>query len=466
MKALALAAVLIASPALAAAADPHAGHGISAMPGMDQSAHKAPAPAQWPDAGPADEHGRHGTAGVADMSGMEHSGHAMPYSGVQGFYPFARDASGTSWQPDVSPHQGVHGQVGQWTLMGHGMLNLVYDRQSGPRGGDKAFVGGMVMGAARRALASGDTVNLRAMMSPDPFMGPSGYPLLLGSGETADGRAPLIDRQHPHDLFMELSASFSHRLSLNDALFVYVGLPGEPAFGPPAFMHRYSAMDSPEAPITHHWLDSTHITYGVVTGGWVHANWKIEASAFKGREPDQRRYDFETPRFDSASVRLSWNPTPNLALQTSWAEVISPEAREPDLDEHRLSASAIYTRKVGPDGMWSTTLAWGRKQRSDRVNSDALVLETAFKPDRAWTLFGRAERLETDELDAHAGPLHGDLETVGKLSLGAVHDWRLAARTRLGLGGLYTFNFIPNGLEQAYGDGPHGAMAFLRLVIE
>jgi hypothetical protein len=473
MKALVLAAALVASPALAAEADPHAGHDMSAMPGMDHSAHQTPtaAPSSL-DVGPADEHGRHGTAGVADMSGMagmagmEHSGHAMPYSGVQGFYPFARDASGTSWQPDASTHQGVHGKLGEWTLMGHAMLNFALDRQSGPRGDDKAFLAGMLMGAARRDLDNGDTVNLRAMLSPDPFMGPSGYPLLLASGETADGRTPLIDRQHPHDLFMELSASYSHRLSLKDALFLYVGLPGEPAFGPPAFMHRYAAMDSPEAPISHHWLDSTHITYGVVTGGWVHADWKVEASRFTGREPDQKRYDIETPRLDSTSVRFSWNPTPNWSFQTSWAELISPEALEPNLNEHRLSASAIYTRKVGANGMWSTTLAWGRKERSDRVNSDALVFETSFKPDTVWTVFSRAERLETDELDAHAGHAHGDLETVGKLSFGAVHDWRLAGHTRLGLGGLYTFNFIPKALEHAYGNSPHGAMAFARLVID
>ncbi len=150
------------------------------------------------------------------------------------------------------------------------------------------------MGMARRDFGNGDALQLRAMLSPDPLMGASGYPLLFQTGETADGVTPLVDRQHPHDLFMELSASYSHRLSGADSVFVYAGLPGEPAFGPPAFMHRMSAMDSPEAPITHHWLDSDHITFGVVTGGWVHGDWKIEASRFRGREPDQHRYDIET----------------------------------------------------------------------------------------------------------------------------------------------------------------------------
>src|SRR5207248_8521816 len=153
---------------------------------------------------------------------------------------------------------GIHGQVGEWSTMWHSDLNLVYDQQGGPRGGDKAFVNGMLMGMAERPLGDG-TLGVRAMLAPDPFVGKSGYPLLLASGETADGKTPLIDRQHPHDFVMELSASISQSIG-KASVFLYGGLPGEPAFGPPAFMHRESILDSPEAPITHHWLDSTHIT--------------------------------------------------------------------------------------------------------------------------------------------------------------------------------------------------------------
>src|SRR5262249_49813050 len=152
------------------------------------------------------------------------------------------------------------------------------------------------------------TLNLRAMVSPDPFMGRGGYPLLLQTGETADGKAPLIDRQHPHDLVMELSSSWSHRWSDDGSVFVYLGYPGEPAFGPPAFMHRLSGMDDPAAPITHHWLDSTHVVFGVATAGVVLGDWKIDASQFTGREPDQNRFDFDAPKFDSTSARVSWNP--------------------------------------------------------------------------------------------------------------------------------------------------------------
>jgi hypothetical protein len=308
-------------------------------------------------------------------------------------------------------------------------------------------------------------VQLRAMLSPDPLMGKRGYPVLLASGETADGVAPLIDRQHPHELFMELSASYSQRLSDNDSVFLYAGLPGEPAFGPPAFMHRLSILDSPEAPISHHWLDSTHIVFGVVTAGYVHDDWKVEVSRFKGREPDEHRYDIESPKLDSTAVRLSWNPTDNLSLQASWAEAKSVEQLAPDEDATKWSASAIYTVPLGDDGWWSTTAAWGRRSAGHGAQLDAYVLESAVKPNDAWTVFARAERTQNNELtgDEHG---HGPAYTVSKASMGAVRDWRVAPRVKVGLGGLYAQNFVPSGLEAAYGGDPNGAMAFVRLKIE
>jgi len=418
------------------------GHVMPDMPAMD---HAMPGP----EAPTMD----HKTMG-------EEKTHAM--TGALGPYPMNREASGTAWQPDTSEHSGVQVMGGDWMLMGHAVLNGVYSWQQGPRGGDKTFASGMVMGMAKRDFASGNRLQLRAMLSPDPLMGKSGYPLHLASGETADGVTPLIDRQHPHDLFMELSASYSLRLSDEDSLFLYAGLPGEPAFGPPAFMHRVSIMDSPEAPISHHWLDSTHITFGVVTAGLVHDNVKIEASRFHGREPDQHRYDIETGPLDSTAVRLSWNPVPQLSLQASWAHLKSPEQLEPDANQTRWSASVIYTKRIA-EGLWSTTLAWGRRT-SGHENLDAWVLESAVKL-KDWTVFGRAERTENNELVLLGGH-HGSTYKVGKLSLGAVRDFRVADHVKFGIGGLYALNFVRSALEGLYGGDPKGAMAFLRLKIE
>ncbi|MES2860302.1 MAG: hypothetical protein V4701_02465 [Pseudomonadota bacterium] len=430
--------------ASAVQAQDHSAHAMTPMPAT-------PAQSVYPHAG-------------HDIPGMPGMDHAM--TSALGSWPMSRDASGTSWQPDASEHGGIHSQRGDWSIMSHAMLNLTYDSQSGPRGDDKTFVSGMLMTSARRAFSDGSKLNLRAMLSPDPLMGKDGFPLLLAAGETADGITPLVDRQHPHELVMELSASYARPLTETDSVFAYFGLPGEPAFGPPAFMHRMSAMDSPEAPITHHWLDSTHIVFGVATLGWVHDTMKLEASSFRGREPDQDRYDIESPELDSWSVRGSWNPLPEWSLQASYADVTAPEQLEPDEDETKLSASAIHTRRVGADGWWSSTLAWGRKTNEHDESKDAWLLETAWSPDDRWTVFARAERIETDELLPGPGGGHGDLFTVAKASIGAVHDWKIAPRVRFGLGGLYAINRVPAGLETSYGGDPDGGMIFMRLKID
>ena len=456
-----------------------------ALPAGAQDHHQHHPTPQSRQPPPAEHQGHDQPAGQDRPAADPHAGHEMSQmneastgahvmTSPLGPWPLSRDASGTSWQPDESRHGGLHGEADGWMLMGHAQINLVHDWQNGPRGDEKTFVSGMIMGSATRRFADASQVNLRLMVSPDPFMGKEGFPLLLAAGETADGVNPLIDRQHPHELVMEASASYARPLTDRDAVFVYFGLPGEPAFGPPAFMHRMSAMDSPEAPITHHWLDSTHIVFGVATLGWAHDDLKIEASSFRGREPDEDRWDIESPEFDSWSVRASWNPTRQWSLQASYADVTGPEQLEPDEDETKLSASAIHTRAVGADGWWSTTLAWGRKTNDHDESKDAWLLETAFRPATAagapegagWTLFGRLERIETDELLPAPGGGHGDLYTVSKASVGAVHDWRVAENVLMGVGALYTVNQVPGGLEPAYGGDPDGGMLFLRLKIQ
>lgn len=437
------------APTQQPASDPHAGHD---MPNHDMPNHDMP------------------SHDMAAMPGMDHDDMgSMTMPAAFGPYAMTREASGTAWQPDASPMQGVMRMTGGWSLMGQAILNGVYDRQSGPRGADKAFVSGMVMGMATRQLTARDTVAFRVMLAPDPLMGPRGYPLLLAAGETADGRTQLIDRQHPHDLFMELSASYSRRLGDRASAFIYAGLPGEPAFGPGSFMHRLSIIDSPEAPITHHWFDSTHITFGVVTVGVVVGFAKIEASRFKGREPDRHRYDIEAPRLDSTAVRASLNPTQTLALQASWARLQSPEALSPDEDQERWSASAIWTRPVGADGGYlSATAAWGRKTGIEADGHrgpglDAYLLEATARPDDRWTVFARAERIDTDELLSAPGDVHGPVFTVGKASVGAIRDFRLTPEVRIGIGGLVARSLTPGGLDPVYGGDRTSGMAFVRL---
>jgi hypothetical protein len=453
----------------------HAGHDMpmpekpaepaaKAPPPMDHSRHGAtPAPAP-PEAAPAEAmpagHGQHDAMPMGGMQHGEHGG-GMEMAGALGSYPMARESSGTAWQPDASEHMGLHVMRGDWTLMAHGTFNLVYDHQSGRRGNDKLFASGMLMGMARRPLGDG-TLQFKAMLSPDPLMGKSGYPLLLASGETANGVDRLIDRQHPHDFFMELSASVSQNVGEKSSVFLYAALPGEPAFGPPAFMHREAIMDSPEAPISHHWLDSTHISFGVLTGGIVLDRVKLEISRFNGREPDQHRWNIETGPLDSTAVRISWNPTRTLSLQGSWGHFEDPEQLEPGVDQRRWSASLLWADEIAPAWKAAGTLAWGRKSAHGH-DDDAYVAEASLRHAQ-WTLFGRGEITENRELiDVEAAPRF----RVGKLSLGALRDFRIAAHFSLGVGGLFAVNFVPKGLAPLYGGRhPTGAMGFVRLKLE
>jgi cyclophilin family peptidyl-prolyl cis-trans isomerase len=460
-----------ASPTLAQQHD----HGQPGAAPADHSQHQATkstrskknkAPPKKPK---GDEgHGTHATP-QHDAQGVapaDHGGHEQ-HGGMKGFlgpYGMTREGSGTSWVPDVTPHEGIHGRFGEWTTMAHAQFNFVLDRQGGPRGGDMGFVNGMVMAMAQRPLGDG-TFGLRAMLSPDPFMGPSGYPLLLASGETADGKTHLIDRQHPHDLFMELAAIYSHNLSANSSFFLYAGLPGEPALGPPAFMHRLSGVDIPEAPITHHWLDSTHITFGVVTAGVVVDNWKLEASAFRGREPDQYRYDIEAPKLDSFSARLTWNPIRELSIQVSAGRLHSPEALDPMVNEDRITASATYAQPFGTDNIWSTTFAWGRKILRPGETLDGYLLESALIVQKTYTVFMRAERVAETELHDDVPVLAGRVLNVNKVSVGGIYDFYRTDHAKVGVGGLVSRYLLPDELKPLYSSDPTSAMVFMRLKV-
>lgn len=396
-------------------------------------------------------------AGQSD-SGMK----AMSMRGMYGPYPMARESSGTAWVPDASPLDAVHARYGEWSTMLHGYANFVYDDQGGRRGDEKAFSESMLMAMAQRPAGEG-TFGLRSMLSLDPTMGKSGYPLLFQTGETPDGRTPLIDRQHPHDLFMELSATYSHPVVKSGSAFVYLGYPGEPALGPATFMmRRLSGMNNPEAPLGHHWLDSTHITFGVATAGYVWKDWKVEFSAFNGREPDQLRWNFDDPRFSSYSGRISYNPTDNWSLQVSRGALKSPEQLELDVDQDRTTASAMYSVPLGRHHS-ETTFAWGRNDKRPGTTTDAFLLESAIRLYEQHTLFARAEHVEKDELFETPDPLAGQTFNVDKLSVGYVYDIPITEHVSFGLGGLGSAYRFPDRLDPAYGDDPLSYMIFARL---
>ena len=373
--------------------------------------------------------------------------------GMYGSYPMDQDATGTSWIPSSTLMPGIHRSADDWNMMVHGYLMAIYDRQGGPHGGRKFFSENMFMYTAQKDFGD-HTFALRSMISLEPAtIGCDGYPLLLQTGETCNGKTPLINRQHPHDFLMELAAVYTHRFSKNDSLFAYFGYPGEPALGPPAFIHRFSAFFNPEAPITHHWLDSTHITFGVATIGYIHKWFKLDTSIFTGREPDQHRWNFDSARFDSYAARLSFNPIPDIAAQVSYGYLKSPDQLEPQVNTRRTTASISYN-KAWTKSNWQITAAWGLNQNKPGHALNGCLVESAVELHQKHVVFGRAEYAAKDELK-----LSHKVFNVGKIDLGYIYEFPLIPFTRWGIGAVGSASFAPKGRT------PLSYMVFFRIDI-
>jgi len=381
--------------------------------------------------------------------------------------PMARDGSGTSWLPDETPMRSYHAEVGAWRLMVEGNAFLRYTNQdlfdAGERGDDELDAPGWVMAGAAASLGDRDLAGFRSMFSSDPLTeGGDGYPLLFQTGETWEDK-PLVDRQHPHDLVGELALTWGHALGDDAGLVVYAALPGEPALGPPAFLHRPSAQNDPDAPLGHHWQDSTHISYGVATLGFRYKNVKVDGSAFNGREPDEDRYNVEPPRFDSWAGRLAINPHERVALQLSYGWLVGPERLEPGVNVGRTTASVVYAGPWGDGRDAAASFVWGRNSPDGRAASDSLLLEGNLAFGRP-SAFGRAEyvRKTAGELAVRGVPAR-ERYGIGALTLGGAYrfwSWRGAA---LAAGGQLTTYAVPAGLRGVYGATPVSAEVFLRL---
>ncbi|MFC4291379.1 hypothetical protein ACFOWX_03010 [Sphingorhabdus arenilitoris] len=396
-----------------------------------------------------------------DHSKMDHSKMQHDMSSMGDTARANATGSGTALLPgNEGGHHGLHLATGDWMVMLHGFANGVYTKQTGPRGDDKAYVQSMLMLSAEHDTDWGK-VQFRTMNSLEPLMSNRGYPSLFATGETAGG-APLVDRQHPHDFFMELSARVDVNIGDAASLFVYGGPVGEPALGPSVFMHRSSAKLNPEAPITHHWFDSTHITYGVVTAGVTTDTFQLEASAFRGREPDEERWGIEKPKLDSWSVRATYNPSPAWAMQVSTGRLKSPEVSHPDEDEQRTTASVHYANTGG----FSAMAAYSKKNIIGGDDSTALVAEMNWDITDHHTVFGRFENVLNRELfPDEADPRHEDSFRVSKFQAGYAYRLPLTGPLNLALGGTVSAFAKPSALNSVYGNRPMGYTLFTRLSI-
>jgi hypothetical protein len=359
-----------------------------------------------------------------------------------------------------------HLSAGVWRIMIHGSIFPRYTSQdlgrAGERGGSKLDAPSMAMFEAGRPVGNSGRLMLRTMLSLDPLVeGGSGYPLLFQSGETWRGRG-LVDRQHPHDLFGELAVAYSRTLGKSAEAFVYLGYPGEPALGPPAFLHRPSAANNPDAPLGHHWQDSTHIAFGVITAGIRTGDIKVDGSIFTGREPDEDRYGFDRPRLDSWSGRVSWNPTGNWALQISHGFLKSPEALAPEVDVRRTTASAGSNMALSNGRNWASTIVWGWNRDSAERSTHSFLLESSLDGEKQ-AVYARAEVVQKSGHDLGLESPDSEVFWINALTAGTSRRLSLIDGLGLFLGGQVTVSAVPRSLRPEYGRFPVSMSIYLRI---
>jgi hypothetical protein len=383
--------------------------------------------------------------------------------------PMNRDGSGTSWVPDETPIYAYMIPGKKWTTMIHGSLFAMYNNQDllkqGSRGGKIFDAPDWLMAMTQHKVGNNGLFSINTMFSMDPFLvGPGGYPLLYQTGESYKGKK-LVDMQHPHDLFAELSLAYTQKVAKDADLSFSFGYPGEPALGPPVFMHRLSAMDDPDAPLSHHYQDATHITFGVATMGFRVKDVKLEGSIFTGREPDEYRYNFDPMRFDSYSVRLSYNPSREWALQVSNGWIKSPEVLEPLQNVVRFTASAIHTKMLSDDSYIATTLVYGQNHYSDNQKTlPSILLENSFQLHKI-AIYGRYEYVvkDADELaltdDFPANPNFN----INAITLGTNRILSTFKQTNITGGVQATLNVSPPALRTLYGSTPLGFEIYIRI---
>ena len=309
--------------------------------------------------------------------------------------------------------------------------------------------------------AGAGTISFDAMLSLEPFTLPKiGSPQVFQTGETYHG-GPIVDRQHPHDLIMGLGAKY--RLPRGRVTYLFgADVVGAPALGPTPFMHRASGRDNPQAPLVHHFTDSTHITPGVLTAGVEARGVTIEGSWFRGEEPNDNRLNIDEPRFDSGSGRISWARGAWRA-QFSGARLHRPEALEL-FDVTRLTASVEYDGQIGTRP-FAATLLWGENREVHGI-LDGYLFEWDLRATSRATLYGRAESAAKDLLDLGGPDPPGFIEFhrishVQALTLGYVHDLWQPRWGRIGVGADATAYHVPDNLLEFYG-APHSYHVFVR----
>ena len=379
-------------------------------------------------------------------------------------------ASGTSMNPQSWRMPMGMARAGGWNLMFMGNAFVVETQQAGPRGGDKLYSVNWGMVSAEHRVGRG-SVMLQTMLSLEPAtVTARRYPLLFQTGETAFG-GPIVDGQHPHNFVMGLGVQYARPLG-STILQVYYAPVGDPALGPVAFPHRASAFELPQAPLSHHWQDSTHIATNVITVALKRRKLRLEASGFLGAEPGEQRWRIAWGAPDSYSARFSVFATRDWMFQASAGRLHNPEAHAPG-DVIRVTASAHYTRAVAA-GDWSTSLIWGRNHSTaTQRNLNSWLAETLYPLTRRNILTARAELVAKDELFANIHELEHELEhragstfRIGAFTGGYTREIATLGWMRAALGANASAYSIPPAIKPYYGEHPWGVGIFLRVRLQ
>jgi hypothetical protein len=372
--------------------------------------------------------------------------------------PSPHAGSGTAWQPASVPANEWMATRGGWDLMAHGAIFLDYNQQGGARGAGKAESVNWGMLMEQHRLGAG-TILFRQMFSAESLTSPHpGFPELFQTGETYHGE-PLVDHQHPHNVFAELSALYMLPVRKRLSWELYGGPAAEPALGPVTYMHRTSASELPLAPLGHHLQDSTHTSFGVITTGLVIDRVKLEGSTFNGHEPNEERWSIQAGALDSWSGRASVAPTANWTAQYSIGRLEQPEAAEPG-SQWRQTASAEYNRPLAA-GNLATSFVWGRVHKiATDTNLNGYLLESTVNFLEKNYAFTRLELIDKDELFPLAA-VHPAYR-IGAYTFGGVRDLIHDHAWQLGLGADVTLYSKPAALDTAYGPHPVSFQIFLR----
>lgn len=402
------------------------------------------------------------------MEGPDHE--SMDHSGLNPAGRFLMlQSSGTALQPAAWPMPMLMNKAGGWNLLWMGQAFVVATQQSGPRGGDKVYSANWGMLGAVHTLGRG-SIMLRSMVSLDPLtVTDRQYPLLFQTGESAFGR-PIVDGQHPHELLMELSVQYARPIGERGMFNVYYAPAGDAALGPVAFPHRASAMELPQATLAHHWQDSTHIANNVLTAGVSWDKVRLEASGFRGKEPNENRWNIDMAAMDSWSSRLSVFPTKNWMAQVSGGRLKRPEEFHPD-DVDRITASIHHIRPRTNGNYWATSLIWARNYKTvEQQATNAIVAESVVPVGRKNFVTGRFEWSQRDELFENDHRLAHEVEertgknafNVSAFTAGYTRDVELVKNLQSGVGLNVSAYAIDSALKPYYGSRPWGVNVFIR----